>query len=69
MKFMHQNPIIEVITTTILAFIGWIIHQIQIPNIGTTMFWAHEILQDGAWSAAIIIGAKSVIDFFKRKKK
>lgn len=63
-----NNPIIESISCSFLAIIGWGLHQMN-PGQGIMFQWLHEILQDGAWVAAIILGTKAVIDFIKKRKK
>lgn len=67
MKFMNNNPILETILTACLAGIGWILHQIPTT---TTTAWIvlHEVLQDGAWIAAILVGVKAGIDIKNKIK-
>lgn len=63
-----NNPISEFLGCISFTLFGSVLHLTS-PGDITVIQWAHELLQDGAWIAAIILGAKAALDFIKKRKE
>lgn len=68
-----KHPLIELFLAISAAMFGTVIHQIPPPDPNVFLVLFHEILQDGAWAGAIILGIKAIYDwvkpFSKKKRK
>lgn len=67
-KLIMNNPTYELLFSVTAALFGSTLHLFTPAAITGSWALLHEILQDGAWMAAIVVGIKAGKDFYKSFK-